>query len=54
MAEHDHTPEHANDEPEKDLKEEPADQRLGEAPEDLLRRTTQEQAEREQRLADQE
>ena len=52
MTEHEHTPEPANDEPEKDLREEPADQRQGEAPEDLLRRTTREQAEREQRLAD--
>jgi hypothetical protein len=52
MAENEHTPEHPRDEPEQDLKEEPSEQRTGEDPEDLLRRTEQEKAERDRRLAD--
>jgi hypothetical protein len=41
------------DAPEADLVEEPADQRRGDEPEDLLRRTDREQHERDRRRADQ-
>jgi hypothetical protein len=52
MAEQEARADRDRDEPERDLKEEPAAQRSGEGPEDLLRRSAQEQAEWVNRVPD--